>query len=150
VLLVATLAVFLIGLGAVGAMGMKGAEIMGVIWLLGFFVLRNFYFVGFELSAAAATPGKRILGLRVASRDGGRLRPGAIFVRNAMRELEVFLPLSCSLRTWRQRRGRGLDVSAGRGLGLDLRPVPAVQRRPPAGGATWSAAPGWCARPSAA
>jgi uncharacterized RDD family membrane protein YckC len=93
VLLVASLAVFLIGLGAVGAMGLKGAEIMAVIWLLGFFVLRNFYFVGFELSAAAATPGKRILGLRVAARDGGRLRPGAIFVRNAMRELEVFLPL---------------------------------------------------------
>jgi uncharacterized RDD family membrane protein YckC len=47
---------------------------VAVIWLLGFFVLRNFYFVAFELSARAATPGKRAMGLRVASRDGGRLR----------------------------------------------------------------------------
>ena len=43
---------------------------------------------------AAATPGKRIMGLRVASRDGGRLKAEAVFSRNAMRELEVFLPLS--------------------------------------------------------
>jgi uncharacterized RDD family membrane protein YckC len=94
VLIVVSLAVVVLGLGALGAWGVKGAEFMAVIWLLGFFLLRNFYFIGFELSAAAATPGKRIMGLRVAARDGGRLRPGAIFGRNAMRELEVFLPIS--------------------------------------------------------
>ena len=93
-LIAASLAILLLGMGAVSAMGLRGAEIMAVIWLLGFFILRNFYFVGFELSAAAATPGKRIMGLRVAMRDGGRLRPGAIFARNAMRELEVFLPIA--------------------------------------------------------
>lgn len=93
-LIVATLVVVFMGMGAVRAVGVNGAEIMAVIWLLGFFVLRNFYFIGFELSAAAATPGKRIMGLRVAMRDGGRLRPGAIFARNAMRELEVFLPIA--------------------------------------------------------
>ena len=74
--------------------GPAGAEVVVVIWLLGFFLLRNFYFTAFELSAAAATPGKRALGLRVASRDGGRLRAESVFARNAMRELEVFLPLS--------------------------------------------------------
>lgn len=74
--------------------GKAGLEIAAVIWLLVFFLLRNFYFTGFELTPAAATPGKRILGLRVASRDGGRLRTEAVFARNAMRELEVFLPLS--------------------------------------------------------
>lgn len=94
VLVAATLLLGLLGIGAIGAMGRGGAEMMAVIWLLGFFLLRNFYFVGFELSAAAATPGKRAMGLRVAARDGGRLRPAAIFARNAMRELEVFLPLS--------------------------------------------------------
>lgn len=94
VLIAATLLLGLLGIGAIGAMGRGGAEMMAVIWLLGFFLLRNFYFVGFELSAAAATPGKRAMGLRVAARDGGRLRPAAIFARNAMRELEVFLPLS--------------------------------------------------------
>jgi uncharacterized RDD family membrane protein YckC len=69
-------------------------EVVTVIWLLGSFLLRNFYFIGFELRPAGATPGKRALGLRVAARDGGRLTADAVFARNAMRELEVFLPAS--------------------------------------------------------
>ncbi|HBF81906.1 MAG TPA: RDD family protein, partial [Streptomyces sp.] len=82
------------------------AEIVAVIWLLVFFVLRNFYFTGFELSAAAATPGKRVMGLRVASRDGGRLKAESVFARNALRELEVFLPLSLLI----SRAGQGVDA----------------------------------------
>ena len=74
--------------------GQTGMEIAAIIWLLVAFLLRNFYFTAFELSAAAATPGKRLLGLRVAAHDGGRLRAEAVLVRNAMRELEVFMPLS--------------------------------------------------------
>ncbi|WP_312165193.1 RDD family protein [Phenylobacterium sp.] len=74
--------------------GRAGLEVAAIIWLLAFFLLRNFYFTGFELTAAAATPGKRLLGLRVASRDGGRLRAEAVLVRNAMRELEIFMPFS--------------------------------------------------------
>jgi uncharacterized RDD family membrane protein YckC len=65
-----------------------------VIWLIVSFVLRSFYFVIFELSAKAATPGKRMLGLRVGARDGGRLQAQSVLARNAMRELEVFIPLS--------------------------------------------------------
>jgi uncharacterized RDD family membrane protein YckC len=65
-----------------------------VIWLLAFFFLRNFYFMAFELSPRAATPGKRLLGLRVAMRDGGPLTAEAVFARNALRELEIFLPLT--------------------------------------------------------
>ena len=34
------------------------------------------------------------MGLRVAARDGGRLTAEAVFARNAMREIEVFLPLT--------------------------------------------------------
>jgi uncharacterized RDD family membrane protein YckC len=71
-----------------------GGEAAGVIWLLGFFLLRNFYFVGFEMRAGGATPGKRAVGLRVVARDGGRLTANAVFARNAMREIEVFLPAS--------------------------------------------------------
>jgi len=67
---------------------------MLVVWLLGAFALRNGYFVMFELTARAATPGKRIMGLRVAARDGGRLTAEAVFARNALREIEFFLPLS--------------------------------------------------------
>ncbi|NGM48801.1 RDD family protein [Caulobacter sp. 602-2] len=94
VLTVASILIAILGIGALAAAGLKGGEVIAVLWLLGFFLLRNFYFVGFELSAAAATPGKRVMGIRVAARDGGRLRPGAIFARNAMRELEVFIPIS--------------------------------------------------------
>jgi uncharacterized RDD family membrane protein YckC len=65
-----------------------------IVWLLGFFVLRNGWFILFELGGRGATPGKRLLGLRVVARDGARLTGGAVIVRNAMREIEIFLPLS--------------------------------------------------------
>lgn len=74
--------------------GGAGAEIYAVIWLLGFFLLRNAWFIAFELGPRAATPGKRVMGIRVASRDGGRLRAEAVFARNALREIEVYLPIS--------------------------------------------------------
>ena len=67
---------------------------MAVLWLLGFFVLRNGYFVGLEMGGRGATLGKRLMGLRVVARDGARLTGGAVVARNAMREIEVFLPLS--------------------------------------------------------
>jgi len=79
---------------ALAGAGIKSGEPIMVMWLFGAFLLRNLYFVLFELTPRAATPGKRILGLRVAARDGGRLTADAIFGRNAMRELEVYLPLS--------------------------------------------------------
>lgn len=65
-----------------------------ILWLLGFFVLRNCWFALFEMGGRGATPGKRMLGLRVVARDGARLTGGAVIARNAMREIEVFLPLS--------------------------------------------------------
>ena len=62
--------------------------------MLGFFVLRNFYFSFFELRGRGVTPGKRLLRLRVIDRGGGPLRPDAVVARNLMREIEVFVPLS--------------------------------------------------------
>ncbi|MDB5481617.1 MAG: hypothetical protein JWO83_2670 [Caulobacteraceae bacterium] len=76
------------------AVGEAEREVVAMIWLLGAFLLRNGYFILFELSGRAATPGKRTLGLRVVARDGGRLTAEAIFTRNALREIEVFLPLT--------------------------------------------------------
>lgn len=83
-------------LAELGALGMKNSlsDVMMIVWLLGFFVLRNGYFVLFEFTPRAATPGKRILALRVAARDGGRLTAEAVFARNAMREIEIFLPVT--------------------------------------------------------
>jgi uncharacterized RDD family membrane protein YckC len=80
-----------LGLASVTTKG-QGGSVIGVVMFLSAFALRNFYFVAFEMTPGAATPGKRLLGLRVAARNGGRLTADAIFVRNAMRELEVYLP----------------------------------------------------------
>lgn len=80
--------------GAARTLGTPAFEGGLVVWIVGAFVLRNFYFAGFELGPRAATPGKRMMGLRVVARDGGRLSADAIFARNAMREIEFFLPLS--------------------------------------------------------
>lgn len=70
------------------------SEVLTILWLLGFFLLRNGWFSLFEMGGRGATPGKRLLGLRVVARDGARLTGGAVIARNAMREIEVFLPIS--------------------------------------------------------
>ncbi|MEO1169572.1 MAG: RDD family protein [Pseudomonadota bacterium] len=98
-LLVAILVIFSIivvaaGLGTLGAGAVEGIEVVAVIWLLGFFLLRNFYFIAFEIGRRSATLGKRAVGLRVVARDGGRLTADAVIARNLMREIEIFLPLS--------------------------------------------------------
>jgi len=73
--------------------GGESETVAQIIWLLGFFVLRNFYFTLFECGRRAATPGKRLMGLRVVARDGAALTTDAVVARNAMRELELYLPL---------------------------------------------------------
>jgi len=76
-------------------MAVPGVEqFLAVLWLLGFFILRNGWFSLFEMGSRGATPGKRLLGLRVVARDGARLTGAAVVARNAMREIEIFLPLS--------------------------------------------------------
>jgi uncharacterized RDD family membrane protein YckC len=72
----------------------NGLGVVGAIWLLGFFLLRNGWFILFEMGSRGATPGKRILGVRVVSRRGGALNGDAVIARNMMREIEFFLPLS--------------------------------------------------------
>lgn len=74
--------------------GIASGDDMGeIVGLLGFFLLRTFWFIGFELGSRAATPGKRLMGIRVVARDGGRLTADAVVARNLIRELEIFLPL---------------------------------------------------------
>lgn len=95
VIIVVTLIVFtLFLLFLLAGGGETLAQAILMTWLLGFFVLRNGYFVIFELGPRAATPGKRSTKLRVVSRNGSRLRGHQVVARNAMRELELFLPLS--------------------------------------------------------
>lgn len=71
-----------------------GAQVAMILWLVGAFLLRNGWFALFEMGGRGATPGKRLMGLRVVARDGARLTGGAVLARNAMREIEIFLPLS--------------------------------------------------------
>lgn len=88
VLLIST-TLFLLWLGLDGKQ-----QFIAIVWLIGFFLLRNFWFSLFEMGRRGATPGKRLVGLRVVARDGSRLTGAAVVARNAMREIEVFLPLS--------------------------------------------------------
>lgn len=96
-LLIMTVSLFLLTLALVSVLtklNFSTFDFTYIIWMLGFFVLRNFYFTLFESSRRAATPGKRIMGLRVVARDGGALTADAVFARNAMRELELYMPIS--------------------------------------------------------
>lgn len=79
-------------LAAIGGHNEVAGQAVAVLWLLGLFLLRNAYFLVFEMGPRAATPGKRALKIRVAARDGGALTATGVFARNAMREIEIFLP----------------------------------------------------------
>jgi len=92
VLILGTLTLILFYLARGGGAGVL--QFLGILWLVGAFILRNGWFSLFEMGSRGATPGKRLLGLRVVARDGARLTGAAVIARNAMREIEVFLPLS--------------------------------------------------------
>jgi uncharacterized RDD family membrane protein YckC len=86
------------GFGAMAAKNQVGAELIFIALTLIFFLARIAYFIAFELTPRAATPGKRLSGLRVAARNGGRLTADMVFARNFMREFEVFVPLTFLLQ----------------------------------------------------
>lgn len=80
-------------LGMFGLAVITTSEGAVALLILFVFLIRQFYFLGFELAWQGATPGKRALGLRVLSRDGGRLSIESIVARNVLRDLEMFVPL---------------------------------------------------------
>ena len=73
------------------------------------FVVRNIYFLYFEIAWRGATPGKRIVGIRVVDRAGGPLLPSAVIARNLTREVEMFLPLGILLSGGKSAGG-GVDL----------------------------------------
>lgn len=95
------LLLFALAAGAVGLLAMLAgaalSELVVVFAVLTLFVLRMFYFTIAELRGHGTTWGKRRVGLRVIDRHGGTLRADAIFARNFMREIELFLPLAALL-----------------------------------------------------
>lgn len=69
-----------------------------VIWIITVFLARSAWFLWFELGARGATPGKRLLGIRIAARparDGtaARLTAEAVIARNLLRDIELFMPV---------------------------------------------------------
>lgn len=111
-LILATLILFTLLIAFIldGARAQVGA-IFEILWLVVSFVLRNGWFVLFEMGGRGATPGKRALGLRVVARDGARLTGGAVIARNAMREIELFLPLSFAV-------GQSFDSNGDAGFAI--------------------------------
>jgi len=93
VIMIVTLVVAVLGLLFVFSWFDLGGLAFGLTILV-FFFLRFFYFTYFELRWQGQTPGKRALGIRVIDRRGGYLRPDAVFSRNLLREVELFLPLT--------------------------------------------------------
>ncbi len=67
-------------------------EFVIIMYFLLLFFARYGYFLGYELGPRGATPGKRVVGIRVAARNGGRLTPEAVIARNLVRDIELFMP----------------------------------------------------------
>jgi uncharacterized RDD family membrane protein YckC len=90
-----TIAIYVPILSLIGRTG--GSLIAISIALFIGFLIRNLYFIYFELAWRGATPGKRITGLRVIDRGGGPLVASAVIARNLTREVEMFIPLGVLL-----------------------------------------------------
>lgn len=76
------------GIWAVSRSGTQSPWVFA-LFILGYFVLEYGYFVGLEIMMSGQTPGKKVFGLRVTTRQGGQASSGAILVRNAFRSLDM-------------------------------------------------------------
>jgi uncharacterized RDD family membrane protein YckC len=87
------------------------------------FVIRSMYFLHFELAWQGRTPGKKICGIRVISRNGGELKPSSIIVRNLMREAEFFLPAILALSLNSSMSGWSTLFAFGWSIGITALPL---------------------------
>ena len=72
-------------------------EFLQILLVIVSFVTWYGYFLVQELGPRGATLGKRMVGIRIASRSGGRLAPEAVIARNLLRDIELFYPLILAL-----------------------------------------------------
>jgi uncharacterized RDD family membrane protein YckC len=107
----------------------RGSLIAIAIALFLGFLVRNLYFIYFELAWQGATPGKRVVGLRVIDRGGGPLTAAAVIARNLTREIEMFIPLGILLQSGRSSSGAvdWSELSLGVWL-LFFAALPAINR----------------------
>ncbi|HEX4870268.1 MAG TPA: RDD family protein [Moraxellaceae bacterium] len=80
-------ALLVLALLLIGSFGHVGIGLM----LLAYFLVEWLYPVAFELLAQGATPGKRVVGLRVVEADGRPVGVAASVIRNLLRAAD-FLP----------------------------------------------------------
>jgi uncharacterized RDD family membrane protein YckC len=71
----------------------RALQALVVVWIIAMFLFRNAWFLFFELGPRGATPGKRILGIRIAARATERLTTEAVIARNIVRDIELFMPV---------------------------------------------------------
>ena len=97
-----------ISLGVLGGFSGSGTVVQGFLLLFMFF-FNWFYNVFFEMTRHAATPGQRMMGIKVASVSGGPARLPQSMIRNLLRVID-FMPacylfgLVCSLFNARFQR----------------------------------------------
>jgi uncharacterized RDD family membrane protein YckC len=77
-------------IGAVALVDLGMGWAVGLV-LVGFFVLEYGYFAGMEIWLGGQTAGKRVVGLRVVTRQGGRPGTPALLLRNAVRTVDNFV-----------------------------------------------------------
>jgi hypothetical protein len=80
------------------------------------------YFLHFELAWQGRTPGKKICGIRVISRNGGELKPSSIIARNLMREVEFFLPAALAFSLDSETSGWSTLFAFGWSIGVTALP----------------------------
>jgi uncharacterized RDD family membrane protein YckC len=68
-------------------------EFLNIVLAIVYFASWYGYFLVQELGPRGATLGKRVVGIRIAARSGGRLAPEAVIARNLLRDIELFYPL---------------------------------------------------------
>jgi uncharacterized RDD family membrane protein YckC len=106
------LGIFFVISMAVGLMGKMGLAVL----LISYFCLEWLYPVVFELTRAAATPGKRAMGLRVVMDSGLPVTPAAALTRNLLRAADfvpAFYGAGLVSMLWRSDSKRLGDLAAG-------------------------------------
>lgn len=79
---------------AMTGVNLNGVQFLNVVLLMASFFFQFFYFMSFEVFWQGKTPGKHVMGLRVVGANGQPLALRGLVVRNFMRQVELFLPLS--------------------------------------------------------
>ena len=122
----------LLGLAGIGI----GIQVAGGMFLLAWFLLDWLYPVFFEAGKRGATPGKRMMGLRVVQSTGSPITLGQAVVRNFLRFIDgmpfftyLFGMTSCMATQRFQRLG---DLAAGTVVIYDrIPPMPVMAAPPP-------------------